>query len=248
MKKALISSVIALAATASCLIAESPKDKDKPEFRPKTLVVGRSVYVGTAGTVTIGQTLPPGCVANTVTLPVIGGGTTTVKVKCATAVDNGEYPNLADNHNVWNNDGPDSSFGVTSPIFLDELTTDGKLLGTLSIPTNLLVTSFSSKSELAINRSTDGKSITFLGYHGGPGFITAPNLLDVSNSNTPGVVDPTNPVVSQFYRSVAEVDAHGNIQVTDGNAYSGNNGRAVMKAHWYYYLAGNDNNGGLSTS
>src|SRR5262249_4342328 len=184
MKKALISSVIALAATASCLIAESPKDKDKPEFRPKTLVVGRSVYVGTAGTVTIGQTLPPGCVANTVTLPVIGGGTTTVKVKCATAVDNGEYPNLNDNHNVWNNDGPDSSFGVTSPIFLDDITTRGRLIGTLPIPTDMLVTSFSSKSELAVNRSTDGKSITFVGYHGGPGFGRGPNPFGVSKCHT----------------------------------------------------------------
>jgi hypothetical protein len=211
-------------------------------------VLSRSVYEGTAGTVAIGQTLPPGCVAGTVTLPLIVGGTTSVKVKCATAVDNGEYPNLIDSHNVWNNNGADGSFGVTSPVFLDNLAPDGKLLGTLPIPTNLLVTSFSSKSELAVNRSTDGKSITFVAYHGGPGFVTAANELDVSNSNTPGVVDPTNPVVSQYYRSVAEVDAHGNIQLTDGNAYSGNNGRAAMKANWMYYLTGNDNNGGLSAS
>jgi hypothetical protein len=79
-------------------------------------------------------------------------------------------------------------------------------------------------------------------------FLTAPNQLDVSNSNTPGVVDPTNPVVANYYRSVAEVDATGKITLTDGNAYSGNNGRAAMKAGPYYYMAGNDNNGGLSTS
>ena len=87
-----------------------------------------------------------------------------------------------------------------------------------------------------------------MGYRGGPGFLTAPNQLDVSNSNTPGVVDPTNPVVSQYYRAVAEVDARGHFQTTDGNAYSGNNGRAAIKANWTYYLAGNDNNGGLSSS
>ncbi len=108
-------------------------------------------------------------------------------------------------------------------------------IGTLAVPTDLIVTSFSSKSELALNRSTDGRSITFMAYHGGPGFVTAPNQLDVSNSNTPGVIDPTNPVSSQYFRSVAEVDAHGHIQITDGNAYSGNNGRAAFKANGLYY-------------
>ena len=202
--------------------------------------------MGTADTVTIGQTLPPGCVAGNVNIPLIKGGNASVAVTCATAVDKGEYPNLLDNHNVWNNNGADGSFGVTSPIFLDNLTTNGHLLGTLDIPTDELVTSFSSKSELALNRSTDGKSITFVSYRGGPGFETSPNHLDVSNSNTPGVVDPSNPVVSNYFRSVGEVDAYGHITVTDGNAYSGNNGRAAIKANSLYYLTGNDNNGGLS--
>ena len=213
---------------------------DRIEFKPDTLVLSRSVYAGDASTVTVGQTLPPNCVASTVTVPLIAGGTTTVKVKCATAVADGTYPTL------FANDGPDGSFGVTSPIFLDNITTDGRLLDTLNVPTDRLVTSFSSKSELALNLSTDHKSITFVGYHGGPGFITGPNQLDVSNSNTPGVVDPTNPVTSQYYRSVAEIDAEGRIMITDGNAYSGNNGRAAFKADWTYYLTGNDNNGGLS--
>jgi hypothetical protein len=52
------------------------------------------------------------------------------------------------------------------------------------------------------------------------------------------VVDPTNPVVSQYYRGVAEVDANGHLFVTDGNAYSGNAGRAAIKAGWMYYMAG----------
>src|SRR5262249_48219477 len=156
---------------------------------PKTLMLSRSVYQGSAGTVTKGDTLPPGCLATTIHVPVIGGGTTDVKVKCGVAVDNGEYPNLKDDHNVWSNDGPDGSFGVTAPIFIDNLTAEGKLLSTLPIPTNDAVTSFSSKSELALNRSTDGHSITFVAYHGGPGFFTGTNLLDVSNSNTPGVID-----------------------------------------------------------
>jgi hypothetical protein len=116
----------------------------------------------------------------------------------------------------------------------------------MDVPSSEIVTSFSSKSELSLNRSVDGKSITFVGYRGGTGFATGPNQLDVSNSNTPGVVDPTNPVVSQYYRAVAEVDANGNFSYTNGNAYSGNNGRAGIKANGMYYLTGNDNNGGLS--
>jgi hypothetical protein len=243
--------VVLASTTAGRLFADDDKDRRDThhfEFKSDSLVLSRSVYTGTASTVTIGQTLPTGCVAGTITLPLLAGGTVNVKVKCAVASDNGEYPNLGDNHNVFNNDGPDGSFGVTSPIFLDNITTRGDLLGTLAVPSDLIVTSFSSKSELAVNRSTDGRSITFVGYHGGPGFVTAPNQLDVSNSNTPGVVDPTNPVVSKYFRAVAEVDADGHITLTDGNAYSGNNGRAAIKANWLYYLSGNDNNGGLSSS
>src|SRR6267154_5774865 len=109
-----------------------------------------------------------------------------VAVTCGAAIDHREYPNVEDSRNVWNNDGPDASFGVTSPIFLDNIDSKGKLIGTLAVPSDQLVTSFSSKSELAVNLASDGKSITFVGYHGGPGFLTAPNQLDVSNSNTPG--------------------------------------------------------------
>jgi hypothetical protein len=248
LKKNLISAVLAMAVVFSIATVGLFAKDDHDAFREYTLVLSRSVYSGTASSVTIGQTLPPGCVAQTVTLPLIAGGTTTVKVKCATASDNGEYPNLNDSHNVFNNDGPDGSFGITSPILLDNITDDGNLLHTLAVPSNILVTSFSSKSELALNRSTDGRSITFVGYAGGPGFTTGPNQLDVSNSNTPGVIDPTNPVVSNYYRAVMEIDNDGHMTLTNGNAYSGNNGRAAIKAHSLYYMAGNDNNGGLSAS
>ena len=122
------------------------------------------------------------------------------------------------------------------------------MLGTLPIPSDQIVTSFSSKSELALNLSLDKKSITFVGYRGDSTNPTQPNEFDVSNSNTPGVIDATNPVVSQYYRAVAEVDADGHIQYTDGNAYSGNNGRAAIKGDSVYYMTGNDNNGNLSSS
>lgn len=242
---------------------------DHFEFQPGTLVLSRSVYAGNASTVTIGETLPLGCAggpngSTTVNVPTTTAGTTTaVTVPCGIASDNGEAPNLFNSHNVWNNANSDGSFGVSSPIFLDDITTDGWVLGTLPIPSDEIVTSFSSKSELALNRSIDGKSITFMAYHGGPGCggypvsPTAPNLLDVSASNTPGVCDPTNPVITTYqsgsvvptayYRAVIEVDASGRITITDGNAYSGDNGRAAIKgANGMYYMVGNDNSGNLS--
>jgi hypothetical protein len=234
---------------------------------PGTLVVSRSVYEGKASTVTIGETLPLGCEGGltglTVNVPTTTGGTTPVTVPCGVATDNGEYPNLFDTHNVWNNANSDGSFGITSPILLDDITTDGRLLGTLPIPTDQIMTSFSSKSELALNRSVDGRSITFMGYVGGIGCggstvsPNAPSLLDVSASNTPGVCDPTNPVITTFvsnpvvpaayYRAVAEVGSDGHLSLTHGNAYSGDNGRAAIKGgNGLYYMVGNDNSGNLS--
>jgi hypothetical protein len=122
---------------------------DRFEFAPGTLVLSRSVYAGTASTVTVGQTLPPGCVAGNVAVPLIAGGNASVAVACAAAIADGTYPT------VFNNDGPDGSFGVTSPIFLDNITTDGFRIGTLPVPSDQIVTSFSSKSELALNLSLD---------------------------------------------------------------------------------------------
>lgn len=266
--------IIALAAISLAMTlggrAKAGDDHDSHhfQFQPGTLVLSRSVYTGTASTITIGETLPLGCAggpdgSTVVVVPTIPSGTTNVTVPCGIASDNGEFPNLSDSHNVWNNSGSDGSFGITSPIFLDDLTTEGDLLDTLPIPSDKVVTSFSSKSELALNRSIDGKSITFMAYQGGIGCggsqvsPTAPNLLDVSASNTPGVCDPTNPVITTFesspvvpaayYRAVAEVDGDGNLNITDGNAYSGDNGRAAIRGgNDLYYMVGNDNSGNLS--
>ena len=262
-------------------------------FAPGSIVVSGTVYVGNADTVTPGQVLPPGCLntgavtnpnAATVNVPLLPADqtstatTTAVTVTCGYAADNGEYPNLHDSHNVWNNDTDDGSFGVSSPIVLWDLSSNGALLGALPIPSDEMVTSFSSKSELALNRSADGRSLTFMGYRGGPGCPaltldpstniltqganvgpispTAASLLDISASNTPGLCDPTNTAVATYagannptayYRSIAEVDAHGYIFYTNGDAYSGDNSRAVMEAdNGLYYSVGNDNNGGLS--
>jgi hypothetical protein len=267
-RAALLVSAGALLAGNAAIAQDRDHDRDRHfNFVPGTLVVSRSVYAGNASTVTIGETLPLGCQGGltglTINVPTTTGGPTAVTVPCGIASDNGEYPNLRDTHNVWNNANSDPSFGVTSPIFLDDITTEGWRLGTLLIPSDKIVTSFSSKSELALNRSVDGRSITFVGYVGGVGCggttvsPTRPNLLDVSNSNTPGVCDPTNPIFTTFvsdplvaaayYRGVAEVDADGHLSITPGNAYSGDNGRAAIKGgNGLYYTAGNDNNGNLS--
>ena len=62
-----------------------------------TLVLSRSVYEGKASTITIGETLPLGCQGGltglTVQVPLIAGGTAGVVVPCGVATDNGEYPN-----------------------------------------------------------------------------------------------------------------------------------------------------------
>jgi len=268
-------------------------DQDHSEFYgfvPGSIVLSGTVYVGNADTVTPNEVLPPGCLQTgtiasqiaspnpaTVDVPTLKGGILAVQVPCGYSSDNGEAPNLNDNHNVWNNASTDGSFGVSSPIVLWDLSTDGHFLGRLDVPSKEIVTSFSSKSELALNRSADGKSLTFMGYRGGPGCPTltlntttniitqgtnvgptsptAPNLIDVSASSTPGLCDPTNPAVASYigaanptayYRSVAEVDARGRISYTDGDAYSGDNSRASIKAdNWMYYSVGNDNSGNL---
>src|SRR6266478_2065866 len=87
--------------TTIALKANDDKSSDAPfKFQPNSLVLSRSVYTGDANTVTAGQTLPPGCAAGNVTVPLIAGGSNKVAVTCGAAIDNGEYPNLEDSHNV----------------------------------------------------------------------------------------------------------------------------------------------------
>ena len=193
-------------------------------FTPGNLVVSRSVYSGDATTLTVGQSFPPVCPA-------------TAACATAKATDSGAYPTVGSTNNVWNNDAVDGSFGITSPIYLDQITPTGTPVNTLAVPPNLLTTSFSSKSELAVNLSTDGSALTLVGY------VAPPNTIDVSNGNTPGVYDPTNPSGGSYFRAVLQVRASGAMQVTPTNAYAGNNGRAAVLANGQYYLVGNSNNG-----
>jgi uncharacterized protein (TIGR03437 family) len=194
-------------------------------FTTGNIVVSRSVYQGTAAALAAGQALPPVCPAT---------------AACGTgkATDSGAYASTASSNNVFNNNLVDGSFGITSPIFLDQLTASGTQVSTLAIPPSMVNTSFSSKSELALNLSTDGTALTFMAY------VAPVNTIDVSNSNTPGAFDNTNPAGGSFYRAVVEVGANGAIQVTPTNSYSGNNGRAAALSNGVYYMAGNSNNGG----
>jgi len=209
------------------------------------LVVGNPVQITVGG------------VAHTVTLTTVTSATKTIAWTPALptaplsgnpclplAAVNGNYPG------VWANEAPDASFGVTSPIFLDQMTPDGVLINTLQIDPAQIVTSFSSKSELALNLSTDRTKFTFMGYVG-----SGINVLDVSNANTVSptngalsTVDPTNPVASSYNRGVAQLDSAGALQITETTAYSGNNGRAVLLNNTdgalAYYTAGNAGNGG----
>ena len=152
---------------------------------------------------------------------------------------------------VWNTDLTDASFGVTSKIFLDQMTPSGHVVGSLEVPNstqhgitpkkNQAVTSFSSKSEMALNLSTDGRFITLMGY------LAPVDAVDVSNSNTPLAIDPTDPVTSTAYRVVIQVDRDGRFHFTETNAYSGNNGRAAVLLNTdglhSYVTAGNAGNG-----
>jgi hypothetical protein len=201
-------------------------------FIPGNLLVSRSVYDNNPANVVAGTTLlPPNCVAP----------------NCVTATDNGSYPF------VFNNDIADGSFGITSKIMLDQLEPAGRFINSLAVESpndferreqstgNQVVTSFSSKSEIALNLSTNGRVVTFMGY------LAPVNALDLSNSNTPAVVDPTNPVQASFSRVVAEVDAFGRFHFTKTNAYSGNNGRAAVlndkNGANVVYTVGNAGNG-----
>jgi hypothetical protein len=212
-----ITSVSLLAAPSAGAAARAPSFSF---LLPGNLVVSRSVYTANPDSIVAGKTvLPPGCTSD-----------------CAVATTNAAYPQ------VFNNVLVDPSFGVTSPVFLDQLTPSGRRLSTTPVPSRGgLVTSFSSKSELALNLSTSGRELSFMGY------AAAPGTVDVSNANTPGVIDPTNPVPGAYYRVAAEVDGLGRFQFTETNAYSGDNGRAAILNDSHganvLYASGNAGNG-----
>lgn len=191
-------------------------------FTPGNIVVSTTTYAGALNG--NGTPLQPGdALATNVKT---GGGT----VSAGTANTSGA------NLNVFNNASVDANFGVTSQIFLNQLTTAGSIVSTIAVPTSQAVTSFSSKSELGLTLSQNGTVVTFMGYN-------APfkSTQDVSNSYTPGVTPvPAGFPVQTNYREILTLDANGYVTSTNTNSYSGNNGRnAIQGSNGVVYMVGN---------
>ncbi len=198
---------------------------------PNTLVISSTTYDRSQGAV---ASLIEGS-------PLAGSATATV-------------PAIAGNNyvDVWNNDSPDGSFGVTSAINLTDLEPlSGRVFHRTSVPAGQVVTSFSSKSELGLHVTWDGSGphLVFVGYAG-----AGIGALDVSNSDAVPGQDPTNPVTFAFganyafARTVVSMDFLGRFSYTPTIDYGGNNGRsALLGSNGLYYAVGNANNGNAST-
>jgi hypothetical protein len=227
-----LASVILAAAPAAML---APIATAAPiMFLPGDLAVLYSVYPGlpNPNTGSTGGYTTPNITAGVTQLPISPP---------VTAIAGGSYPN------VFNNAQVDANFGVTSPIYLGQITPTGQTVSTTDLTALTgITTSFPSKSEMALNLSTNRNALTFLGYNSGVGAV------DVSNSNTPNHIDPSNTdTQNPTNRSVVQINANGTAQVTNTNAYSGNNGRAGILANNVngtgqseYLLVGNAGNGG----
>ena len=221
--------VLALGVSAG--IAHADDDKDHFHIDPHSLVISSSTYDPTHGAVAslkVGSTLP---------------GTATATSK---AVSGNNYVT------VWGNESVDPSFGVTSPIQVTDVDPfRGHVLHATEIPEEAVVTSFSSKSELALHLADDrnGRHLVFVGYAG-----AGVGAIDASNSDAVPGQDPTNPVTFAFgpkyafARTIVSMDEHGNLAYTPTIAYGGNNGRAaLLGSNGLYYSVGNANNGNAAT-
>ena len=186
-------------------------------FTPGDLVVASSTYTDTGAVA--GLALGD---------PLVGGGN---------AVATGA------NLNVFFNSTPDGSFGVTSPITLSQYN-GSALTPVLTLPAGNgfntgtgIVTSFSSKSELSLNLSQDGTSLSLIGYAAPVG------ALDISNSATPGAPNPSSTTPQSVYRAVAQINGAGQTTVTQTSSFSGDNGRAAIEANnGTIYMVGNADN------
>ena len=213
------------------LAITGPARADQPSLLPDSLVISTSTYDRSRGAVaslTVGTPLPNTATATT------------------PAIANNDYVN------VWNNDTVDGSFGVTSPIaLLDVNPHSGHLFHVIRVPSDQVVTSFSSKSELGLHYVQDHHSsrLVFVGYAGAD-----VGALDVSNSDAVAGQDPTNPVTFAFgsnyahARTIVSLDDDGRLSYTPTINYGGNNGRsALLGSNGLYYTVGNANNGNAAT-
>jgi hypothetical protein len=202
-----------------------------PRAALRSLVISSSTYDPTQGPVAslaVGTTLPDKATSTT------------------RAIAGNDYVN------VWNNASVDGSFGVTSAIQLTDIDlSNGKVFRSMQVPTDQVVTSFSSKSELGLHVLNNWPTVRvlFVGYAG-----AGVGSLDVSNSDAVAGQDPTNPVTFAFgktyafRRTIVSVDEKGSITYTPTDDYGGNNGRsALLGSNGLYYMVGNANNGSATT-
>ena len=231
------------------LAAPTPASADQQFLKHGSLVISSSTYDNTQG-----------ALASLVAATPTQAGTTLPNTATATtqAISGNNYVT------VWNNEKPDASFGVTSAIQLTDIDlSNGKVFRTMQVPTNQVLTSFSSKSELGLHvlNNWPTVSVTFVGYGTAaqaPGQQPPPAVgvgnIDVSNSDAVQGQDPTNPVTFAFgksyafRRTIVAVDEKGNITYTPTIDYGGNNGRsALLGSNGLYYMVGNANNGNAAT-
>jgi hypothetical protein len=220
-----------IAGAVSLLVGCGTAAADDFFLQPGSLVISSSNYESSTGAVASLAVGTPLANTNTATIP---------------AVSDNNYVT------VWNNDTVDASFGVTSPIFLTAVDPhSGRVLNRLNVPTDQVVTSFSSKSELALHLSQDehGNHLVFVGYAG-----SGVGALDVSNSDAVAGQDPTNPVSFAFgsdyafHRTIVSLNDEGQFSYTPTINYGGNNGRAaLLGSNGLYYTVGNANNGNAAT-
>jgi hypothetical protein len=219
-----------LAACSVLALSASGAIAAQPALLPNSLVVSSSTYDPTQGAIaslTMGTTLPDTATATTA------------------AVAGNDYVN------VWYNASVDPSFGVTSAIQLADIEPhSGHVFSTLTVPTNQVATSFSSKSELSLHVANDayGPHLVFVGYAG-----AGVGAIDASNSDAVAGQDPTNPVTFAFgpgyafARTIVAMDRNGVFSYTPTINYGGNNGRSgLLSSNGLYYTVGNSNNGNSS--
>jgi hypothetical protein len=112
-------------------VASPVAQAGQPFLLPNSLIISSTTYdrnQGAVASLTVGSTLSN---TNTATTAAVAGNS---------------YPL------VWNNALVDGSFGVTSPIFLSDVEPhSGHVFGTVRVPTDQVVTSFSSKSEMGLH-------------------------------------------------------------------------------------------------
>jgi hypothetical protein len=239
LRKSFLSETALLGITLFGLAGPTPASADQQFLKRGSLLVASTTYDNTQGalsTLKVGTVLPGNVVA------------------------------VADNNylDVWKNVSVDPNFGVTSAVQLTDIDlSNGKVFRSMQVPTDQVVTSLSSKSELGLHVLNNWPTVkvTFVAYgsaaqalgHPLPPAVGVGNI-DVSNSDAVQGQDPTNPVTKAFgtdyafRRTIVSVNEKGSISYTPTSNYGGDNGRAaLLGSNGLYYTVGNSNNGSAST-